>query len=110
MKNRKISLIIPVYNVADYLEETIRSVTNQSIGFEDNIELILVNDGSTDSSEEICLRYAEKYPDNVRYFAQENKGVSAARNLGLDNACGEYVCFVDGDDLLEKDVLLAPKH
>lgn len=94
----KFSVIIPIYNVEDYLEETIDSIVNQSIGFEDNIELILVNDGSPDNSEEICLKYKEKYPDNVKYIKQENSGVSAARNNGLKHAEGEFINFLDSDD------------
>lgn len=93
----KISVIVPVYNVEEYLEETIESVINQTIGFE-NIQLILVNDGSPDNSEEICLKYKEKYPDNVVYIKQKNAGVSAARNNGFSYAEGEYVNFLDSDD------------
>lgn len=105
MKDRtfKFSIIIPVYNVEDYLEETILSVINQSIGFEKNVEIILVNDGSTDNSKDICEKYQKKYPDNVRYIAQENAGVSAARNKGLAYAQGEYINFLDSDDKWSKN-------
>lgn len=96
---RKFSVIIPIYNVEEYLEETIQSVVNQTIGFEDNVELILINDGSPDNSEEICLKYKELYPDNVIYHKQENAGVSAARNKGIELATGEYTTFLDSDDL-----------
>ncbi len=94
----KFSVIIPIYNVEDYLEETIESVINQTIGFEDNIELILVNDGSPDNSEAICLKYKELYPDNIKYIKKENGGVSSARNLGIENAEGELINFLDSDD------------
>lgn len=100
-KKFKISVIIPVYNVEEYLAETIDSVINQSIGFEDNIQIILVNDGSPDNSEKICLEYKEKYPDNITYVKQENAGVSVARNNGLKYVKGEYVNFLDSDDKWE---------
>ncbi len=98
------SVVIPIYKVEEYLEETIESVINQTIGFKDNIELILVNDGSPDNSEEICLKYKELYPDNVIYIKQKNAGVSAARNNGLEHATGKYVNFLDSDDKWELDV------
>lgn len=97
MKKFKISVIIPIYNVEEYLEETILSVVNQTIGFE-NIQMILVNDGSPDNSEEICLKYKELYPDNVVYINQKNAGVSAARNNGIKHATGEFINFLDSDD------------
>jgi len=93
-KNFKFSVIIPIYNVEEYLEETINSVINQTIGFEENIQLILINDGSPDNSEEICLKYKELYPDNVIYYKQKNSGVSSARNKGIELAIGEFFrCF-----------------
>ncbi|MBQ4032036.1 MAG: glycosyltransferase [Bacilli bacterium] len=97
-KKFKFSVIIPVYNVEEYLEETIESVVNQTIGFEDNIQLVLINDGSPDNSEEICLKYKELYPDNVVYKKQQNAGVSKARNNGIKLAEGELVNFLDSDD------------
>lgn len=100
----KFSVIIPVYNVADYIGETIQSVIDQTIGFEKNIQIILVNDGSTDQSEEVCLKYKEQYPDNIIYVKQKNAGVSVARNLGIQYIEGKYVNFLDSDDLWEKQV------
>lgn len=100
----KFSVIIPIYNVESYLEETIESVINQSIGFEENIEIILVNDGSPDNSEEICIRYRDQYPNNIKYIKQKNAGVSAARNNGIKYANGEYINFLDSDDKWELDV------
>lgn len=99
----KISVIIPVYNVYDYLEETIKSVINQTIGFKKNIQMILVNDGSLDNSEEVCLKYRDMYPDNVVYVKQENQGVSVARNKGLEYAEGEYINFLDSDDKWDRN-------
>ena len=98
----KISVIVPVYNVEKYLEETIESVIAQTLGFK-NIQLILVNDGSPDNSEEICLKYKEKYPDNVVYIKQKNGGVSSARNNGILAAEGKYIQFLDSDDKVSKN-------
>ena len=95
----KFSVVIPVYNVENYLEDTIGSIINQDIGFEDNIQLILVNDGSSDGSGEICREFEANYPDNIQYYEQANKGVSAARNLGAGYAKGKYINFMDSDDL-----------
>ena len=100
----KFSVIIPVYNVEEYLAETVESVINQTIGFEQNIQIILVNDGSPDNSEAICEEYQAKYPNNIIYVKQENSGVSAARNNGLNYATGKYINFLDSDDIWEKDV------
>lgn len=107
MHNKKftISVIIPVYNVEKYLEETIKSVIDQSIGFEKNIQIVLVNDGSIDNSHDICIKYKDMYPENILYIKQENQGVSVARNTGLENATGEFISFLDSDDKWEKDSL-----
>ena len=94
----KFSVIMPIYNVEAYLEEAIKSIINQSIGFEENIQLILVNDGSPDKSEFICNYYKEQYPENIIYIKQENQGVSSARNKGLQYAEGKYINFIDSDD------------
>lgn len=92
----KFSVIIPVYNVEKYLQECVESVLNQS--FRD-FEIILVDDGSTDQSGSICDTYQEKHT-NVKVVHQANKGVSAARNAGIRLASGEYLYFLDGDDLM----------
>ena len=93
----KISVIIPVYNVRDYLDECLSSITAQTIGFSD-IQVILVNDGSPDDSAAVCRRFAAAHPDNVIYAEQPNSGVSAARNRGIGLAEGELITFLDGDD------------
>lgn len=90
----KLSVIIPVYNVENYLADCIKSVLNQS--FQD-FELILVNDGSTDNSLQICNYYKE-LDTRIKVFNKENGGVSTARNLGLENSNGEWIYFVDADD------------
>lgn len=99
IKEFKISVVMPIYNVENYLEEAIDSVINQTIGFEENIQLILVNDGSPDDSETICLKYKNLYPDNIVYIKQENAGVSAARNRGKEEVTGKYLNFFDSDDI-----------
>ena len=101
----KFSIIVPIYNVEKYIAETIDSIINQSLGFKDNIQLILVNDGSKDKSEEICLKYKNLYPENIIYLKKENGGVSSARNIGIDYINGQYVNFLDGDDKWESDSL-----
>ena len=105
-KKFTISVIMPIYNVEDYLREAVDSVINQTVGFEDNIQLVLINDGSTDSSEEICKEYKEKYPDNITYIYKENGGVSSARNMGFDLVEGKYVTFLDPDDKWEENSFL----
>ena len=94
----KFSVIIPFYNTEDYLEDAICSVVDQTIGFKDNIQIILVNDGSTDNSADICVRYRDMYPDNVIYVEKENGGVSSARNKGIEYIEGKYTTFLDSDD------------
>lgn len=99
----KFSVIIPIYNLEKYLEEAIKSILKQSIGFKENIQLILVNDGSVDNSEKICLKYQKKYPNNIIYIKQKNAGVSEARNTGLKFVEGKYINFFDGDDIWKKE-------
>lgn len=99
----KFSVIIPVYNVEKYLSETVDSVIAQTIGFKENIQIIFINDGSPDNSEEICLKYQEKYPENILYIKQENGGVSSARNNGINYIQGKYVNFLDSDDCWTPD-------
>ena len=99
----RFSVIIPVYNVEDYLEETILSVVNQTMDFEQNIQLILINDGSKDNSYIVCEKYKNLYPNNVVYVEKENGGVSSARNAGIDYVEGRYVNFLDSDDKWDLD-------
>lgn len=96
-----VSIIIPVYNTEQYLPRCIESILNQSFN---DFELLLVDDGSLDASGSICDDYVEK-DSRIKVFHKKNGGVSSARNLGLDNAQGEWVAFVDSDDLLPKDSL-----
>ena len=94
----RISFIVPVYNTSNTLERCVDSIRIQSLD-ECSYEVILINDGSTDESEEICLEICRKHPC-TRLVSQENLGLSAARNRGIQVARGEYLCFVDSDDTL----------
>ena len=91
-----ISVIVPVYNIADYLPRCLDSILNQTYK---ELEIILVDDGSTDGSGDVCDLYAER-DSRIKVIHKENGGVSSARNVGLDIATGDYIGFVDGDDLL----------
>lgn len=99
-KKFRFSVVTAFYNSGDYLKECIESVINQDIGFEDNIQLILVNDGGVDNSIDIALDYQKLYPENILVLSKENGGPASARNLGLKYVEGEYVNFLDSDDLL----------
>lgn len=97
----EVSVIIPIYNSYKYISETIESVLNQTLK---NIEIVCVNDGSTDTTMEILLRYAKK-DSRITILDQINKGQAAARNVGLSVAKGKYIYFLDSDDLIERDAL-----
>lgn len=99
----KLSIIVPVYNVEKYLERCVDSLLHQDID-KSEYEIILINDGSTDKSYEIARQMKSKH-GNIVLFSQENKGQSAARNVGLDIAKGKYIMFVDSDDILEPNIL-----
>jgi CDP-glycerol glycerophosphotransferase (TagB/SpsB family)/glycosyltransferase involved in cell wall biosynthesis len=103
IKQPTISVVIPVYNVEQYLRETLDSIVDQNINFKKNVELILVNDGSSDGSEDVCLEYKRQFPNNIIYHRQKNQGVSAARNKGLSLAHGQYVHFMDSDDIASRN-------
>ena len=93
-----ISIIVPVYNVEDYLEECLESIKNQTYT---DIEVILVNDGSTDGSKEICERYCQQNP-RFHFINQKNQGQSVARNNGVAVSTGEFITFVDSDDVISE--------
>lgn len=100
-KSPKISVIVPVYNVKKYLSRCIDSILAQTFT---DFELLLIDDGSKDNSGKICDEYAKK-DNRIRVFHKENGGVSSARNVGLDNAGGEWITFVDSDDCLNMEFL-----
>ncbi len=98
------TVIMACYRVESYIAEAIESVIHQTVGFEDHVELILVNDGSPDNIESIALHYQNQYPQNIVYIKQQNKGPGGARNAGLDyGPRGKYVNFLDPDDKLSLD-------
>lgn len=104
MKNKKqITIIIPVYNCKNYLAECFDSIVNQTIGL-DKLDIIIVDDGSTDGSDEVIKEYKKQYPD-WKVISQKNAGLAAARNAALGHLETEYVCFFDSDDILPKTAL-----
>lgn len=98
---KDISIIIPAYNAENYLVKCLNSLVNQT---KKEIEIIIVNDGSTDRTKDIADRFKNKYPDLVKVISQSNQGQSVARNVGIENAEGKYIGFVDCDDYVSKDM------
>lgn len=94
----KVSVIVPFYNVEKYIEKCLNSLVNQTL---EEIEIILVNDGSQDNSEKIAKEFQEKYPNKIKYYAKPNGGLGDARNFGINYAAGEYIAFLDSDDYVE---------
>ena len=103
----KFSVVTAIYNVEPYLEEAIESILSQDIGFGESVEMILVDDGSTDGSGAICDKYQQKFPHNIKVIHKENGGVSSARNEGIRHATGRFVSFMDADDKLTPETLSA---
>jgi len=108
----KISVVIPTYNSSAYLEDALDSVLTQTRAVS---EVIVVDDGSIDDTKKIVGNYVAIYPDRVKYFYQKNKGPAAARNKGIEEACGNYIAFLDSDDVwlpekIEKQTLLFKNH
>ncbi len=108
----KVSVIVPVYNVEKYLQKCLNSLVNQTLR---SIEIIVVDDGSTDSSPEIIGRFKNGHPEIIKYLKKTNGGLSDARNFGLDQAAGEFIGFVDADDevtpeMFEELYSLSQKH
>ncbi|MDU1700948.1 MAG: glycosyltransferase family 2 protein, partial [Streptococcus mitis] len=100
-KGELISIIVPIYNVENYLRQCLDSIMSQTY---QNFECLLINDGSPDNSADICREYVEK-DSRFKYFEKENGGVSSARNLGIERSGGAYITFIDSDDLVESDYL-----
>lgn len=108
----KVSVIVPVYNVESYLEKCLQSLVQQSL---QEIEIIAVNDGSTDASQSILEQFQTQFPTKIKVFQKENGGLSDARNYGIDRASGEFLAFVDSDDYVSENMMeemysLAIKH
>ena len=97
----RVSVIVPVYNTAGYLRRCMDALVNQSL---EEIEILVINDGSTDESPEILREYEKKYPSKVKVIHQENRGQAAARNLGIRKAEGLYIGFADSDDYVDPDM------
>ena len=99
MNEFKFSVVIAAYNSDLWISKTINSLINQTIDFEKNIQIIIVNDASTDNTGQICQGFKAKYPKNIKYIVnEENLGPSIARNIGLKHATGKYINFLDSDD------------
>ena len=99
----RVSVIVPIYNGSEYLKKCLDSLLRQTIG-NNQMEVLLINDGSTDESERICQEYTRFYK-NFKYFYKENEGLSATRNYGLRRANGKYIAYLDCDDMYSKETL-----
>ena len=97
----KLSIIVPVYNVEKYIDKCLKSLVNQTL---QDIEIIVVNDGTQDKSEEKIEKYVKENPTKIKYYEKENGGLSSARNYGLEYATGEYIAFLDSDDYVETNM------
>ena len=98
----KISVIVPVYNVENYLEKCLNSLVNQTL---EEIEILVINDGSTDYSQKIIDEFQKKFPQKIKVFSKENGGLSDARNFGIERASGNFLAFVDSDDYISENML-----
>ena len=101
MNQFKFSVVIAAYNSDLWISKAINSIINQTLNFEKNIQIIIVNDGSTDNTGQICQGFKAKYPKNIKYIVnKENLGPSETRNIGLKQSSGEYINFLDSDDYI----------
>ena len=100
MEKGKVTVIVPVYNEETHIERCIKSILKQTY---QNMEIILINDGSKDNSLKILKEFEKEYPSKIRVFTHKNKGLGLTRNVGLDNATGEYITFLDSDDYVSID-------
>lgn len=103
--NFSYTIVSAVYNTGIYLDDFFRSIVNQSVNFKSHIKIILVNDGSTDNSEAIILKWQKKYPKNIKYIYKDNGGQASARNIGLKYVETDWVTFIDSDDFINKDYI-----
>lgn len=105
MGNIKFSIIISAYNAELWIRKSINSIIKQSLDFKENTEIILINEGSKDKTDEICRKYASNYPNNIKYISKKYEGNGITRNLGLEHSKGEYVIFLDAEDSISKNTL-----
>ena len=91
---------MPVYNAAPYIERCLDSIVNQTV--KDELEIIVINDGSNDNSEEVIKRYISNKNEEIKYYSKENEGVAKTRNFGIEKANSPYILFVDADDYIDK--------
>ena len=98
----RVSIIVPVFNTGKKIEKCLESLINQT---EKDIEIVIINDGSTDDSEQIIKKYVEKYGEYIKYYSKKNEGVAKTRNFGIEKATSEYVFFVDSDDYIDKNTI-----
>ncbi len=106
-KNPQVSILIPVYNGADVVSKAIDSASEQTY---QNIEIVIVNDGSTDNTEKVLRRYQEQHPEKIKVVSQKNKGLGATRNALINMATGDYIIHLDADDWLKKDYVEKMLH
>lgn len=98
---KKVSVIVPIYNVEKYLDKCLNSLVHQTL---EEIEILAINDGSPDESQKIIDRYMQEYPDKVKGLIKPNGGIASVRNFGIEHATGEYIGYLDGDDYVEPDM------
>lgn len=101
----KISVLVPAYNVENQIEKCLNSIINQTV--KDDIEIIIVNDGSTDNSEKVIKKYIKKHQENnkIEYYSKKNEGIAETRNFAIDKANSEYILFVDSDDYIDEQTI-----
>ena len=105
MDDIKFSIIITAYNAEKWVRKSIKSIINQSLDFKENVEIILINEGSKDNTEDICKKYASHYPNNINYISKKYEGNGISRTLGIKYAKGEYITFLDAEDYISKNAL-----
>lgn len=110
LNNKIFSIIIPCYNVEKYIEKSIKSIINQKHMDLDEIEIIIIDDGSSDNTSQLCKNFLNKYPKTIKYFYQENQGQAIAKNNALKYVSGDFVYFLDADDYLFEDTLINVKN
>ncbi len=98
---RNLTIIIPIYNTEKYIDKCMKSLSNQNL---ESVEILLINDGSTDKSKEIAKTYAEGN-NNIKYYEKPNTGVADTRNFGIEKATGKYIMFIDSDDTIKSRII-----